>query len=269
MAQLEVADFIKPVFLTERAFSIANAAWPKISTYIEQQGGVRRYLTKLNAVNDPSFSDPTLKKFLFSYFSQLLNPAGFFLKEFNLAYEIKNLNSYGATNSLLIVQSRGTAKIPFIIFDICVSNVLDISEDQFEEVFFHELTHIEQATNLLLELTVDNILETVPENRPLFIDRLEQYFTDRNLDPKVNDGEISSYARELALKIFTRHKIELKNMPLEDRKKFLSHNIIPYYETYMSPGVKENIFDNLSNASRGVFLRSFVSQLYDFCDGLL
>jgi hypothetical protein len=268
MAQLEVSEFIRPKYLTERAYSIANALWPKVYTYIEMRGGIRQYLNSIKLDNN-TFSDPALSKVFYNYFSQLLNPAGFFIKEFNVVFERTNDNSYGAANSFLMIASKGSAKIPLIVFDVCVSNVLDVTESQVLEILFHELTHIEQAANLLLELSAEKLTEALPINKPVFIERLEQYFIDRNVDPHINDGEISSYARELALKVFTKYKVELKHLIPEERKTFLFKQVIPYYEEHMSPAVKENVFDGLSNSSKGKFLRDFVTQLYDFCDGLL
>lgn len=267
MAQLEVADFIKPKNLTERAYSIANSMWPRIESYIAQRGGVISYLKQLEPTSNGR-SDFILAKALKTHFSQLLHPAGFFLKDFNLVYELTNDNTYGVVNSFLMVKSNGTAKIPIVVFDLCVCNIFEISEQEFLQVFFHELTHIEQAANLLLELTSEELLQALPENKPIFIERLERYFTTRNIDPSINDGEISSYARELALKIFYAYKVELKNMPSEDRHQFITKVIIPNYERHMSPAVKENVFDRLSNNSNKKFLRELVTQLYDFCDGL-
>lgn len=263
------SEFIKPKYLTEKANSAVNDIWPKVSHYIEDKGGVSNYLHKLRQGNDNAFTDSLLQRLFYSYFRQLLEPEGFVLESFNVVFEVANKESYGATNSMLMIRQRGTAKIPVVSLDIIVSEVFTITEHQVLETLFHELVHIEQSCSLLLELTAEKLIDTIPVNSPLFLDRLGKYFTTRNLNPNINDGEIESYARELALKIFHTYKINIKNLPKEERLFFLRTNLIPKYQQAMSPQLKEYVFDILSEKEKKEFLRMFVSQLTNFVTGLL
>ena len=267
MTQLNHSDFIHTKYLTEAAYSVVNALWPRIEEYIESKGGVKQYLLSLSHGKNV-FNDGVLQKVLYFHFNQLLEPTGFYLKELNLVYEKHNSESYGSSNAMLMISQKGTATIPVVMFDIIISNMFTMTENQVLETLFHELTHLEQSTVLLLELTADKLIETVPINKPLFIDRLEQYFEDRNQDV-INDGEIEAYSRELALKVFNINKLQFKSMSKEARIIFVNKNVLSHISEYMSPAVKEHIFNELSDNSRHIFLRLFLSQLKTLCNGLL
>lgn len=268
MAQLKQLEFVKSSALTEMAYTVVNTVWPDVENYFASVGfdsWVDTYTMQ------DTFVDQSLQKFLYSYFKDLLAKHKFYLKAFNMAFDMGGPeNEYGSALVMYESLSYKTQTIPTVIITVNVNQVFSLSENEFMRIMFHELSHIEQQCKILINYTAPKLVDELPINEPIPVHLLADT-KGITIDDSTNfsaPDEIGAYANDFALKLFNHYKQDLKSLSIKERDYFLRAEILPKYLSLMSNDMKEH-FTALSDSKRNSFLKQLVRQLKEFISGLL
>lgn len=268
MAQLKQLEFVKSSALTEMAYTVVNTVWPDIENYFDAVG-FDQWVDKYTMQD--SFVDQTLQKFLYSYFKDILGKHKFYLKAFNMAFDMGGPdNEYGSALVMYESLSYNTQSIPTVIITVNVNQVFSLSQAEFMRIMFHELSHVEQQCKILINYTATRLVEELPINEPIPVYLLADTkginaYDSANFSAS---DEIGAYANDFALKLFNQYKQDLRSLSQQERDSFLRAEILPKYLSLMSNDMKEQ-FNTLTDAKRNSFLKQLVRQLKEFISGLL
>lgn len=277
MAQMKQLDFVKSSALTEMAYTVVNTVWPDVEAYIEQLGGFKKWLQHLNTDANSQFTDETLRNFLFQYFKKLVGTHGFHLHNLDFNLFLRGDAYLGGAEVKVVAHARATAIIPTLLIYIELNHLATISESEFFQTLFHELSHIEQQCKAAFNFTAERLIKELPINTPTSIAEFMDDFSNKR-DYEDDDlanfpleqlSEIGAYANDFALKLFNHYKQELRSRKEpSERDLFLRSEVLPKYSSMMSARMKQD-FELLPYHKKNSFLKQMVRQLKEFSSGLL